>query len=36
MSAAHVLRILRLIHRFGLTPAQASAVAGLAYGEAVE
>ena len=32
MSLADLLRITRLINRFGLTPAQAAAVAGLAWG----
>ena len=28
-----LLRITRLIHRFGMTPAQAAIVAGLAWGD---
>jgi hypothetical protein len=29
----YLLRITRLINRFGMTPAQAATVAGLAWGE---
>ena len=32
MTPRDVLRIIRLVHRFGLTPAQAALVAGLAWG----
>ena len=32
MSVSDNLRINRLVHRFGLTPAQAAVVAGLAWG----
>ena len=32
MTLAAVLRITRLINRFGLSPAQAAMVAGLAWG----
>lgn len=28
-----LLRIMRLVHRFGMTPAQAATVAGLAWGD---
>lgn len=34
MSLQTLLRVTRLINRFGMTPAQASMVAGLAWGEA--
>lgn len=33
MDLPFILRIIRLQHRFGLTAAQASLIAGLAYGE---
>jgi hypothetical protein len=32
MTLRDVLRISKLMHRFGLTPAQAAALAGLCYG----
>lgn len=34
MTLRDVLRITRLVHRFGMTPAQAALVAGLAWGGA--
>ena len=34
MTLQTLLRVTRLINRFGLTPAQALTVAGLAWGEA--
>lgn len=36
MSALQVLRLTRLVHQWGLTPAQAAAVAALAYGEGAQ
>lgn len=36
MTALQVLRIVRLCHRWGITPAQAAALAALAFGEARE
>lgn len=36
MTAAEVLRVMRLCHRFGVTPQQAAVLAGLAYGEGRE
>ncbi len=34
MTMHALLRVTRLINRFGMTPAQAAMVAGLAWGEA--
>jgi hypothetical protein len=36
MTALQVLRIMRLCQRWGITPAQAAALAALVYGEARE
>jgi hypothetical protein len=33
MTLRDILRITRLVHRFGLTPAQAAVIAGLAFGD---
>ena len=33
MTLCYILRITRLVHRFGITPAQAAVIAGLPFGD---